>query len=452
MIENKNFLIVGAAKSGLAAAEYLLKHNAGKIIIADDSKSQKNISDAIKESKNTELYLGTQVPEEKIINTDVVITSPSVPPSNKYVQTALKHDIPVFTEFEYAYTLAKTPVVAITGTNGKTTTTTLTGEIFAAAQIPTRVVGNIGYPFISHVDEIEKDGVFVAEVSSYQLEFCKFFKPKVAVITNITPDHIDRHGSFEEYVRVKYKITANQDSGDTLIVNADEPYAHAASKEAKCRVMSISCVSKVDSGAYYNKENDALYIADNGREIFLIKKSDLKIPGMHNVANALCAAAAAYACSIPVEVISNTLKNFAGVEHRIEFVSSKYGVDYINDSKGTNTDATTIALKAMSKPVVLILGGYDKGSEFDDLIQYIKQQVVHIVVLGQTKHKIIKMLEKYNYYSYTIADTLEDAVLLCKKIARPGDCILLSPSCASWDMFDSFEQRGELFKKLVGEI
>ncbi|NMC55774.1 MAG: UDP-N-acetylmuramoyl-L-alanine--D-glutamate ligase [Eubacteriaceae bacterium] len=456
MIKDKKFLVIGAARSGIAAVEYLIIHNAQRVILCDDKPIEKCIPDEVKlnefiNNKKIELYFSKSMDIAKVQDVDMVILSPSVPPSNKFVQYAKQLSIPVMTEFEFAYLFAKCDVIAITGTNGKTTTTTLMGEICRDAGLDTRVVGNIGYPFISNADELGKDGVFVAEISSYQLELCSIFKPKVAIITNITPDHLDRHGSFEEYVRVKYKITMNQDSLDTLIVNADEPYSKAAVKYAKCRCLEISCEGKVDNGAYYNKEDDGLYIADNGREIFLLKKDEMKVPGLHNVANALCAAAAAYAYNIDPKIIANTIKNFGGVEHRIEYVATKYGVDYINDSKGTNTDATTIALKAMSKPTVLILGGYDKGSEFDDLIQYIKQHVVHIVVLGQTKQKIIEMLDKYNYYSYFSADTFKDAVMMCKKLARPGDCVLLSPSCASWDMFSSFEERGELFKKLVKE-
>ncbi len=456
MIENKRFLVIGAARSGIAAVEYLLLHNAQKVILCDDRRIENCIPDYEKRSefinnKKIELYFDKSMNIEKTQEANMVILSPSVPPSNKFVLYAKQLNIPVMTEFEFAYLYAKCDVIAITGTNGKTTTTTLTGQICKDAGIDARVVGNIGYPFISHVDELNEDGVFVAEISSYQLELCSAFKPRVAVITNITPDHLDRHGSFEEYVRVKYKITMNQDSADTLIVNADEPYSKDAAKNAKCRCLMISCEDKVISGAYYNKSDDGLYLADNGKEIFLLNKSDMKIPGMHNVANALCAAAAAYAYNIDPNVIANTIKNFGGVEHRIEYVATKYGADYINDSKGTNTDATIIALKAMSKPTVLILGGYDKGSEFDDLIEYIKKHVVHIVVLGQTKQKIIKMLERYDYYSYFSADTFKDAVMMCKKLARAGDCVLLSPSCASWDMFSSFEERGELFKKLVTE-
>jgi UDP-N-acetylmuramoylalanine--D-glutamate ligase len=456
-IENKNFLVIGAARSGIAAVEYLLKHKANKVILYDAKKREVCLADEFQnaglfKNDHLELIFNGEIDKDKVQKMDMLILSPSVPPSNQLVIWAKENDIPVMTEFEFAYVFAKAGVIAITGTNGKTTTTTLVGELCKNAGIDTKVVGNIGYPFVSSVDELDANGVFVAEISSYQLELCQIFKPKISIITNITSDHLDRHGSFEEYVRVKYKIFMNQDETDTLIVNADDEFAKKAVKKAKCRCLMFSTENKIDDGAYYNKEDEGLYLADKGKDIFLLNKNDLKIPGMHNVANALCAMAAAYAYGISLDIISRTIKDFGGVEHRIEYVDTKYGVDYINDSKGTNTDATVIALKAMSKPTILILGGYDKGSEYDDLIEYIKDKVVHIVVLGQTKQKIINMLDKYGYSSYFSVENYEEAVNLCKRLARKGDCVLLSPSCASWDMFASFEERGELFKQLVKEV
>lgn len=456
-INNKTFLVIGAARSGIAAMKYLLKHKAGKVILYDERKQEICIPDDKKRSEllkndQLELIFNQNINKDKVQQADMLVISPSVPPSNQLVIWANESGIPVVTEFEFAYSFAKAAVIAITGTNGKTTTTTLIGELCNNANLNTQVVGNIGYPFISLVDELDETGVFVAEISSYQLELCTIFKPKISIITNITPDHLDRHKTFEEYVRVKYKIFMNQDATDTLIVNADDEFAKKAVDEAKCRCLMFSTENTIENGAYYNKEDDGLYLSENGKKIFLLYKNDLKIPGMHNVANALCAAAASYAYGISVDVIVNTIKNFGGVDHRIEYVDTKHGVDYINDSKGTNTDATIIALKAMTKPTILILGGYDKGSKYDDLIEYIKDKVVHIVVLGQTKQKIIEMLDKYGYYSYFAAENYQEAVCLCKKLARTGDCVLLSPSCASWDMFSSFEERGELFKELVKEV
>lgn len=456
-LSKQTFLILGAARSGVALVDYLLKHEAKKIVFFDEKPVEACIADEKKRAEytaapNLTLLMGKKVDESTIKEADILIISPSVPPSNRIVQSAQKYNIPVMTEIEFAYTLSKAPIIAITGTNGKTTTTALTGEVMKSAAVPTCVGGNIGYPLISCVDEVGEDGVLVAEISSYQLELCEMFHPKIAVIINITPDHLDRHGSFEEYTRVKHKITAHQGPQDVLILNADDDLARAAEELTQAQCLLFSTRQKVYNGAYYNAQDGGLYLVRDGAETFLMRQAELKIPGLHNAANVLCAVLAGYAFGLELSQIIAAVKAFGGVAHRIEYVDTKDGVDYINDSKGTNTDATTIALKAMSKPVVLILGGYDKGGEFDALMPVIREKTVHIITLGKTAEKIEKMLQKNDYTAFSRAANFEEAVNLAAQTAKAGEVVLLSPSCASWDMFSCFEERGELFKKLVGEM
>ncbi len=454
-VKGKKFLVIGAARTGIAAVEYLAGHGAEKVILSDNKAEEACLDKAAREAlqcyDNVLFAFGRAPLEREVLTSDMLILSPSVKPSVPAVQLAKQNNIKVMTEIEFAFLFAKAPVIAITGTNGKTTTTSLTGEIFKAAGIETRVAGNIGYPFIACVDELDEQGAFVLEISSYQLELCTLLRPKVATITNITPDHIDRHGTFEEYTNVKYKVAGNQHESDTLVLNDDDELTRQAKKHTKAKCVYFSTEHKVHNGGYYNKEDGNLYIVRDGKEVLLLNRREMKMPGMHNVANALCAAVCAYAFHIAPSVIGDTIRNFKGVEHRIEYVATIDGVDYINDSKGTNTDATSMALKAMEKPVVLLLGGYDKDSQFDDLIEYIKEKTSHIIVLGATKEKIVAMLDKYGYASYTVVERFDDAIAAAKKVARPGEVVLLSPACASWDMFSSFEERGDLFKKIVNE-
>lgn len=456
-ITKQTFFVLGAARSGLALVDYLLKHDAKKIFFYDQKPIEECIADEQQrirytDAPNLTLLMGEKIGESCIQEADMLLLSPSVPPTDAIVQTAKKHNIPVMTEIEFAYTLSKAPIIAITGTNGKTTTTTLIGEVMKAAKVSACVGGNIGYPLISCIDEVDDEGVLVAEISSYQLELCEVFHPKIAVITNITPDHLDRHGSFEEYTRVKYKVFAHQQSSDVLILNGDDPLTKQAQALTKAKCLLFSTQEKVHNGAYYNKKDGGLYLVEEGAERFLMLQKELKIPGLHNAANALCAILAGYAWGLALDQIIAAVKIFGGVAHRIEFVATKNDVEYINDSKGTNTDATTIAIKAMDKPVVLILGGYDKGGTFDALLPVIFEKVVHIITVGATAEKIETMLRKNHYEAFCRADDYEEVVRLAHQRAKTGQVVLLSPACASWDMFSCFEERGELFKKLVGEL
>ncbi len=454
-LEMKKILVIGAARSGIAATKLLLKN--GYNVILTDTKNKEEILNNFPElndleenhSKSLELILGEQVNPDVLDEIDTIVISPGIPETIPIIVEADKRNLPVLSELEIAYELSHTPFLAITGTNGKTTTTTLTGEIFEEADLNTYVVGNIGEAISNYVTKANEDSVFIAEVGSFQLDRTKDFKPKGAVILNITPDHLDRHKTMENYINAKAKIFANQNDDDYLILNIDDPIVKKLTDNQDVNHYWLSTEGKVDNGAYY--ENGVLYLNVNGEALQILNKDELGIKGIHNIQNALAAALLAYLYGIDLEVIQKVLKEFKGVEHRQEFVTQKDGVRYINDSKGTNTDASIIALNAMETPTILIAGGYDKKEDYDKFSKKIKEVAKEVILLGQTKEDIKKSLEENGYNDYKLVDSFEEAVELAMEDAVVGDTVLLSPACASWDMFDNYETRGKLFKKLVLE-
>ncbi len=339
-------------------------------------------------------------------------------------------------------------IAAVTGTNGKTTTTTLLGQLLKDAGFETYVGGNIGDPFINYA-KAPADSVIALEISSFQLSMCEAMKPKVAVITNITPDHLDRHKTFENYVAAKAQIFRNMDADDTLILNMDDETVRALAPQARCKVKYFTLRDNPAADVYFKDDH---IIINSGKPVKLIEKSALKLMGMHNVANVMCASLAAIAMGADIESIRKTLCVFTPVEHRMEFVAEKRGVMYVNDSKGTNPDASITAINAIDRPIILIMGGYDKQSAFDEIMDLIAQKVRHVVILGATKQKIAETADEHGYTSYTLADDYAQAVAICARLAKEGDCVLLSPASASWDMFDSYETRGRVFKELVNQL
>ncbi|MDU0939882.1 MAG: UDP-N-acetylmuramoyl-L-alanine--D-glutamate ligase [Clostridiales bacterium] len=447
MDDFKKVFVIGTGISGINAANFLNKH--GKTVIlydSNDSIDKDKVRDQL-DNKETEIIAGN-LSDSVIDSADLLIPSPGVFPESEIFQRFVRKDIPIWGEIELAYRFEKGKVIAITGTNGKTTTTTLVGEMVKAWNEKTFVVGNIGYPYTNEVDKTSEDSYSVAEISSYQLETMIGFHPVISAITNITPDHMDRHHTMDEYERVKESITKNQTKSDTCILNYDDERLRKFGEE-KCPASVIWFGRKKQPENGFYLVGDHIYLVRGKQKAPILNINQVKLLGDHNYENIMVALGVAMALGMPLDIALSVIKNFNAVEHRIEFVANINDVDYYNDSKGTNPDAAIKAIEAMRKPVVLIAGGYDKGVEFDEYIKAFGDKVKEVVVLGQTADKIIETAKKYNFTNIKKVGTLEEAVSVCKADAVPGDCVLLSPACASWGMFTNFEERGRLFKEYV---
>jgi len=450
----KKALVAGVARSGVSAAVLLKKYGAS--VTVSDLKTEdkfENCIDSINALKknNIVLRLGKN-PDDIIQNFDLLVLSPGIPCDLPFVLKAEKLNIPVWSEIELAYRICKCPVIAVTGTNGKTTTVSLVGEIFNNYKKNTAVVGNIGVPFSEKVSSLDENSFAVVEISSFQLEKIVDFKPKVSAVLNITPDHLNRHKTLENYISAKMRIFENQNEKDFLILNYDDEICRKMEKSAKCNVLFFAEADSLDDiglseGIYSNKKSVFIKFGSYNQKVIDI--SELKILGKHNVQNVMAAVGISVAAGVPLDIIVDTLRNFKAVEHRIEYVDTIGGIDFYNDSKGTNPDAAINAIKAMKKPICLIGGGYDKKSDFDEWIKAFNGKVKYLAVIGEVSDKIIDTAKKYGFENYQKAKSLEEAVELCFKNAESGDCVLLSPACASWDMFESYEQRGKLFKQFV---
>lgn len=449
----QHYLIIGCARSGLATAKFLASK--GEYVILTDSKEENEIIKSfpqvleLQQNPNMRLLFGQQADISVLDEVKEIVMSPGVPLNLPILEKARHKKIRIISEIELAYRYSKAPIIAITGTNGKTTTTTLVGEIFKNSGRKTFVVGNIGDPIINYVEEANKEDVFIAEISSFQLETIESFKPVMATILNITPDHLDRHKTMENYIDAKYRIIENMNVEDVFVINKDDSIL-SSRNTSYVKVLEFSIKEKVEQGAYYNGES--IIVVDQGREYPICKRKELKIPGMHNVQNALAAVVLSYFGGVSIEVIRDTLLSFKGVEHRLEFVREVDGIAFINDSKGTNTDASSIAIKAIDTPIVLIAGGYDKKVSFDEWMESFEGKVKHLVVLGATADQILKTAESKNYKNIEKVNTFEEAVLRAYENAKSGDTVLLSPACASWGMFIDFEERGRVFKDIVKHL
>lgn len=449
----KRTLVIGAARSGFAVTELLLSH--GEAVVLTDTRSSgiilKEFPQILDFEKKPEFesIFGIQPSAEVLAEIDEVVVSPGVPLIIPIIKAAYEQGIPVTGEVEAAYRLTRTPFIAITGTNGKTTTTTLLGEIFKASGRGTHVVGNIGDPIANYVDSANADDVFVTEISSFQLETIDTFRPQAAAILNLTPDHLDRHLSMENYVSAKGRIFENQGNEDLLVLNGDDPLVCELGTKANSRKAFFSYQKTVDYGAWcLNRE---IYINDGKEAMFVCREDELGIIGPHNTMNALAALTLAYFSGVELEVIVEVLKTFKGVEHRLEMVGCFAGVTYINDSKGTNTNATITALNAVTEPIILLAGGYDKKEDYSELMELVAKRVKRLIVLGVTADDLIKAAAIKGFTAVTKVDNYEEAVACAKAAADSGDTVLLSPACASWDMFDNYEIRGRVFKRLVTE-
>ncbi|MDO4288894.1 MAG: UDP-N-acetylmuramoyl-L-alanine--D-glutamate ligase [Eubacterium sp.] len=454
---DKKVLVIGAARSGVAVSQLLMNH--GKHVILTDNRAEDlvlaefpQIRAQMKalEDKGIETVFGRQIDPSVVAELEQIVMSPGVPLTIPVIVAAKEAGIPVIGEVELCYQLTKTPFIAITGTNGKTTTTTLTGEIFAASGRKTYTVGNIGDPISNYVDEAAPEDIFVSEISAFQLETIVDFRPRGAAILNLSPDHLDRYGKMENYVAAKARIFENQGEGDFLVLNADDAQVYALGQNAKCEKYYFSLDKKVAKGAY--TMDGIIYINDGVNSLMVCPVAEVGIKGPHNIQNALAAAVLAYFSGVSIEVIAQTLRTFKGVEHRQEFVATVQGVDYINDSKGTNTNATITALNAMTKPVILIAGGYDKKESYDGLMDVAMDKVKRMILLGDTASDIEACAARKGYLNTVRVKDYEEAVRVAAGCAVPGDVVLLSPACASWDMFDNYEIRGQVFKDLVKRL
>ena len=446
LVKNQKILVVGAGKTGVAAAEVL--HKLGAKVTVCDIKREYLISDTYQQLKNIPVeVISGGYPEVDRKNTDLVIMSPGVPLNIPPAEKALQLGIPVWSEMELAGRMFDAPVIAVTGTNGKTTTTALLGEMFKDAGMPTIVAGNIGIPLIGEAHRITPEHIVVAEVSSFQLECIHTFRPKVGIVINLTPDHLDRHRTMEEYRAAKERLFLNQGPGDYSILNYDDAFVRSMSEATKGEVLFFSLRHTLEKGAFLSGRE--LYFSYRGEKIHICSRDDLFIKGDHNIENALAACCAAFLMGLEGDSLRNTLKTFKGVKHRLQFVEEIKGVKYINDSKGTNPDASMKALNAYDQPIILIAGGKNKGSDFLEFATAVKSKVREVVLLGEAAPEIERALKAVDYYRFSKVDTLEEAVAKSSRIALPGEIVLLSPACASWDMFNSYEERGDLFIKQV---
>ncbi|MDD3214044.1 MAG: UDP-N-acetylmuramoyl-L-alanine--D-glutamate ligase [Eubacteriales bacterium] len=450
-VEKKRVLIVGMARSGIAAAQLLLNH--GAIPLLYDDKSEGSFGEALAPLRATACeFHFSEDPRQLFDRCDLVVISPGVPIDSSLVKDAKERGVPLIGELELGYALAQGEILAISGTNGKTTTVTLLGKMFENAGRITHVAGNIGYPLSAVAQVSKKDDIIVVEVSSFQLESIKSFHPTVAALLNITEDHLNRHGTMEQYIRLKQRIFENQTAQDVAVLNMDDPILFKMGDKLKAQVAFFSRTRQVENGACV--DNGKIVWRWQGETTQICDADQILIPGPHNLENALAATAMAACRGVPAAVIRHTLRSFTGVEHRIEKVRVLQGVTYINDSKGTNVDSTIKAVQSMKAPTVLIMGGYDKHTDFMPLCREIvaSGQINHIVVIGETAAQITRTLAEAGYTDVMQADSLGDAVRKAGSLSRPGGNVLLSPACASFDMFRDYEQRGEAFKKIVNEL
>lgn len=453
-LNGKKVLIIGNARSGIGAAKLALSKGA-KVCIYDgkpyekwDLNAQKKINEM--KGQGIEYALGTY-PDVQAY--DLAVLSPGISPEIELVKNIKTAGIQVTGEFEFASWYCKAPIVAVTGTNGKTTTTTLIGEMMKSFNSETYVVGNIGNAFSEEVICIPENGIVVAEVSSFQLETAATFHPKVSALLNITPDHLNRHGSMENYCACKYQIFANQTAEDFSVLNLKDHYYQEAKAHTAAQCIEFSTTEIPARGAYLKDE--VLWENIAGEEKMICSVQELFIKGTHNVENALAAIAICTAFGVPTEIIRQVLTSFKGVEHRTEYVTTKKGVDFFNDSKATNTDAAIaglVGLSSLNKPIRLIAGGMDKKTSFTDWVKLFDGRVEKVYIIGETKKQIADECLKTGYNSFETFTTMEEAVLKAYQESHPGECILLSPACASWDMFESYEVRGRLFKELVNDL
>ena len=447
LVTGKKVLVFGSGISGIGAVKLLEDHGA-EVVLYDGNESLDQASLREQLGEKTTIVLG-EFPEHLLEELELVVLSPGVPTDLPVILAMKEHGIQVIGEVELAYAFGKGDVLAITGTNGKTTTTSLLGEIMKCHQEEVFVVGNIGNPYTVAAGQMTERSVAVAEMSSFQLESIETFRPKVSAILNFTPDHLNRHHTMEAYVEAKKQIAKNQTAEDYCVLNYEDERTKAFGEEVKAQVLYFSSAHKLERGIYLD---DGKMIYKNPEEEIVCHVDELQILGIHNYENVMAAVAMAAVYGVPMDTIRKAILAFKGVEHRIEYVTEKDGVVYYNDSKGTNPDAAIKGIQAMNRKTVLIGGGYDKNSEYTEWIQAFDGKVKQLILIGATREKIAQDAEKCGFHDYVFADTFEEAVLLAAKTAKSGEAVLLSPACASWGMFLNYEVRGEKFKEIVNSL
>ncbi len=451
-LKGKKVLVIGTGLSGVGSVNLLDKVGACPVMLEENTKvTEADIRNKLhEEDKDKVSIIVGEISDEVLDEISLVVPSPAVPLDSPTVLRIKAKNIPIWSEIELAYNFAKGKVVAITGTNGKTTTTTLVGEIMKAYFGKSYVVGNIGVSYAESALEMTDDSVTVGEISSFQLEAVDNFHANVSAILNITPDHLNRHHTMECYAAMKENITNNQTGEDTCVLNYDNEYTRDFGSRCPAKVVFFSSKEKLDDGFYL--DGDDIYMSTAGSAMKIMNIHDMNLVGVCNVENVMAAIAMSLAMKVPLATILSVIRDFKAVEHRIEYVATKRGVDYYNDSKGTNPDAAIQGIRAMSKPTILIGGGYDKGSEYDEWIECFGDTVKLLVLIGQTKEKIAECAKKHGFTNYVFKDTYEEALEYCTEMADEGDAVLLSPACASWDMFPNYETRGKRFKEYVNKL
>lgn len=448
-LSNKKVMVVGTGISGIGAASLLNK--AGADVILYDGNEKLDIKEVEKKLGENKAQIIIGKLDDNITDiVDLLVISPGVPIDSDIVLKFKHENVPVWGEIELAYSFDKGKVIAITGTNGKTTTTALVGEIVKEYENETFVVGNIGNPYTKEVLKTSEKSYTVAEISSFQLETVHKFHPIVSAILNITPDHLNRHHTMECYAQTKEMISYNQNRKDVCVLNYDDEILREFGKKCSANVVWFGRINRPEVGAFL--DGDIIKYTDGENVEDMLNVNDMNLIGTHNYENVMAAICIAKAAGVPDDIIIRVVKQFKAVEHRIEFVASKNDVLYYNDSKGTNPEAAVKAIEAMSRPTILIGGGYDKGSEFDLYVKAFKGRVKKLVLIGQTSDKIAQTAIKYGFTDIIKADSLKEVVDICAREAQPGDAVLLSPACASWGMFDNYEQRGRMFKEYVNAL
>jgi len=458
-LANKKILIVGLGASGIASARFAI--NQGASVTVTDIAPAKDLADHAHKAlaMGVDLELGRHE-TETFERADLIVISPGVPHTISQILRARSKGVPVLGEIELASRFIREPVIAVSGTNGKTTTTTLLGKMLENSGFKAFVGGNIGNPLIDYVDQKIKAEIVIAEISSFQLDTIETFRPKVSVLLNITEDHMDRYPDFEAYTSSKYRIFENQQADDIAVINGSDPLIRSITQNIKAKKMTFYHREDNNAAALnsatinWNGSSNAAFIGvqSQGKQTGSIELSGYKLAGRHNLENAAAASLAALAVGGSLEAIQSTLNNFQGLSHRLEFITTVSGVRFFNDSKATNVDAVARALEAFSSPVILIMGGRDKGGNFGSLKELVHKHTKKLIVMGEAKEKVKSALGDVCLQAAQTADGMEDAVLLAYQAARPGDVVLLAPGCASFDMYSSYAQRGKAFCAAVKRL
>jgi len=449
-LDSKKILIVGFGETGISCTDFLLGKNCH--ITVNDSKSYEELNKitpiSYYEKKGVKFIL-KEHPTNIFYDADLIILSPGVPPDKIPIKEITEKGIPIISEIELAYSFCKGKIIGITGTNGKTTVSTLLGLIFKNANYSTCVCGNIGFPFIKAINQEKEFEYYIIELSSFQLERIESFKPKGALLLNITPDHLDRYESQQDYAKAKLNLFINQDEKDWAIINADYSHYLKGFINLKPSLWKFSLKELSSKGCYL--KNDYIYFKKDSEEKRILDLNKIKLKGIHNIENIMACVLASLLENIGKEIIEETIYKFEGLPHRMEFVKEKDGIIFINDSKATNTDAVIKALESFQKNVVLILGGKDKHLNYDDLTEAIKKHVKAAILLGETKEIIYKAIKNTNI-KILFAGSMSEAVKKAYENSQAGDIVLLSPACSSFDMFKDYADRGNIFKEEVNKL